>query len=46
MKPRAGERAASWLLVKEGDAFARSEADFDVVKALPDSVASSPRDSE
>lgn len=34
------EKKAGWLLVKERDGFAREAGEFDVVEALPDSVAS------
>lgn len=33
----------TWLLIKEKDAHARSEVDFDITKALPDSVAAQPK---
>jgi bifunctional non-homologous end joining protein LigD len=38
MRPRAGERRESWLLIKEDDEEARPSADYDVVEAEPDSV--------
>jgi len=38
MHPREAERQEAWLLIKEHDAAARSEAEFSVVDALPDSV--------
>ena len=48
MKPREGERSPSWLLIKEKDAEAHPEADFDVLKERPGSVlkkkAAKPRD--
>ncbi|MDT4827025.1 Multifunctional non-homologous end joining protein LigD [compost metagenome] len=36
---KGGERQEPWLLFKKRDAFARSHAEYDVVSALPDSVA-------
>ena len=42
MRPRDDEREESWLLIKEHDGAARSQAEFDVVEALPDSVLSAP----
>ena len=39
---RAGERQAQWLLFKKRDAYARPDAEFDVVAALPDSVLAQP----
>lgn len=41
MHGRAGERQEPWLLIKERDAFARPEAEYAVVDALPDSVLQS-----
>ncbi|WPB57848.1 DNA ligase D [Xylophilus sp. GOD-11R] len=38
MKPREGERSPSWLLIKEDDAEARPEQDFDLLKERPGSV--------
>jgi bifunctional non-homologous end joining protein LigD len=38
MRGKPEERQESWLLIKERDAQARSEAEFSVVDALPDSV--------
>ena len=38
MRARDGERQNAWLLIKERDAAARSEAEFSVVQALPASV--------
>ncbi len=38
MRARDGERQHAWLLIKERDAAARSEAEFSVVQALPASV--------
>ena len=36
-----GERQAPWLLIKEKDAFVRKAEEYDVLEALPDSVAGS-----
>ncbi|MDP9909595.1 bifunctional non-homologous end joining protein LigD [Variovorax boronicumulans] len=36
---KGGERQEPWLLFKKRDAFARSHAEYDVVSAMPDSVA-------
>ncbi|MCZ2497443.1 DNA ligase D [Xylophilus sp. Kf1] len=38
MKPRKGERSPAWLLIKENDAEARAEADFDLLAQRPGSV--------
>ena len=38
MKPRAGERQESWLLIKEKDEAARPESEYDVLAARPESV--------
>ena len=38
MKPREGESAIAWLLMKERDASARPMAEFDVLVARPESV--------
>lgn len=44
MRGRADERRESWLLIKEHDAFARSEDEYSIVDAEPDSVLTgSPR---
>ena len=40
MHGQAGEKKETWLLIKERDANARSEAEFNVVEARPDSVIS------
>jgi bifunctional non-homologous end joining protein LigD len=40
MHGRGGDRQEPWLLIKEHDEHARSEKEFDVLKALPDSVLS------
>jgi len=40
MRPRAGEKQESWLLIKEKDEQARPASEFSVVDALPDSVLS------
>jgi len=40
MRPRAGEKQESWLLIKEQDADAKPSSAFSVVDALPDSVLS------
>jgi bifunctional non-homologous end joining protein LigD len=39
---KPGDRQMAWILFKKHDAFERSTADYDVVKALPDSVADLP----
>jgi bifunctional non-homologous end joining protein LigD len=39
MKPRPGEKSENWLLIKERDEFVRPREEYDVVEALPDSVA-------
>jgi bifunctional non-homologous end joining protein LigD len=36
---KPGDRQIAWLLFKKHDAFERSKAEYDVVTALPDSVA-------
>jgi bifunctional non-homologous end joining protein LigD len=38
IKPKEGERGDPWILFKKRDAHARSNRDYDVVRALPDSV--------
>lgn len=40
MKPREGEKAENWLLIKERDEFARPSSEYDVTRAEPDSVIS------
>lgn len=40
MHGRGGESQEPWLLIKEHDEHARDEKDFDVLKALPNSVLS------
>jgi len=35
---KPGDRQMAWLLFKKHDAFERSKAEYDVVRALPDSV--------
>jgi bifunctional non-homologous end joining protein LigD len=40
MHGRADDKQPPWLLIKERDEHARSEQDFDVLQALPDSVLS------
>ncbi len=40
MKPRPGEHSESWLLIKERDDAVRPHAEYDVLKAQPDSAAS------
>jgi len=42
IKPKDGERGDPWILFKKRDAHARSKRDFDVVRALPDSVGPAP----
>ncbi len=39
LKQREGDHGESWLLIKERDEFTRAAADYDVLKELPDSVA-------
>ncbi|MBA5606181.1 DNA ligase D [Duganella sp. FT3S] len=39
---RGEQRQAAWLLIKEHDDYARPEAEFDVVAAMPDSVLTRP----
>jgi len=39
-KPRPGERGENWLLIKERDEHARPRAEYDVLEARPESVAS------
>ena len=38
MRAKFGEKQEPWLLIKENDAYARAEAEFNVVESLPDSV--------
>jgi bifunctional non-homologous end joining protein LigD len=42
IKPREGERGEPWILFKKRDAHARARQDYDVVRALPDSVGPEP----
>ncbi|HEX6018445.1 MAG TPA: DNA polymerase ligase N-terminal domain-containing protein, partial [Burkholderiaceae bacterium] len=42
IKPKGGERGDPWILFKKCDAHARSKRDYDVVRALPDSVGPAP----
>jgi bifunctional non-homologous end joining protein LigD len=44
MRPREGEKQESWLLIKERDEYARREAEYSVVDALPGSVKKSAAD--
>ncbi len=39
---KGGEKQEPWLLLKKRDEFARPRADYDVVRALPDSVVAKP----
>jgi len=39
MHGRERERQPPWLLIKEADGLERNAADFDIVQAMPDSVA-------
>lgn len=39
---RSQEKQDAWLLIKEKDGHARSEHEFDITSALPDSVAAEP----
>jgi len=41
MKGKSVEKQDSWLLIKERDANARAESEFNVVESLPDSVLNS-----
>ena len=43
IKPKDGERGDPWILFKKRDAYARPKQDYDVVRALPDSVGPAPR---
>jgi bifunctional non-homologous end joining protein LigD len=40
MKPKPGERGENWLLIKERDGQVRPRAEYDVLEARPESVAS------
>jgi len=42
IKPKEGERGEPWILFKKRDAFARARTEYDVVRALPDSVGPEP----
>ncbi|HEY6514363.1 MAG TPA: DNA ligase D [Burkholderiaceae bacterium] len=42
IKPKDNERQDPWILFKKRDAHARPRADYDVVRALPDSVGPAP----
>src|SRR5262245_14729481 len=42
IKPKDGERGDPWILFKKRDAHARARQDYDVVRALPDSVGPEP----
>ncbi|MCW5659117.1 MAG: DNA ligase D [Burkholderiaceae bacterium] len=42
IKPKEGERGEPWILFKKRDAHARPHQEFDVVRALPDSVGPEP----
>lgn len=42
IKPKDGERGEPWILFKKRDGHARSKRDYDVVRALPDSVGPAP----
>jgi bifunctional non-homologous end joining protein LigD len=42
IKPKEGERGEPWILFKKRDSHARSRQDYDVVRALPDSVGPAP----
>lgn len=42
IEPKDGERGEPWILFKKRDAFARAHAEYDVVRALPDSVGPAP----
>lgn len=41
MRPREDEKQESWLLIKERDEYARSEAEYSLVEAMPGSVKKS-----
>ncbi|HEX6722548.1 MAG TPA: DNA polymerase ligase N-terminal domain-containing protein, partial [Burkholderiaceae bacterium] len=42
IKPKEGERGDPWILFKKRDGHARSHQEYDVVRALPDSVGPAP----
>ncbi|HSB24962.1 MAG TPA: DNA ligase D [Burkholderiaceae bacterium] len=42
IKPKDGERGDPWILFKKRDTHARSRLEYDVVRALPDSVGPEP----
>jgi bifunctional non-homologous end joining protein LigD len=42
IKPKDGERGDPWILFKKRDAHARPHQEYDVVRALPDSVGPEP----
>ncbi|MBS0450229.1 MAG: DNA ligase D [Proteobacteria bacterium] len=42
IKGRGGEKQQPWLLIKERDSHVRPEAEYDVLEAMPDSVAGLP----
>jgi len=42
IKPKDNERQDPWILFKKRDGYARSRAEYDVVRALPDSVGPEP----
>jgi len=42
IKPKDNERQDPWILFKKRDGHARPRADYDVVRALPDSVGPAP----
>lgn len=39
---KPGDRQMAWILFKKHDQYARASADYDVISALPDSVADKP----
>lgn len=42
IKPKDNERQDPWILFKKRDGYARSREEYDVVRALPDSVGPAP----
>jgi len=46
IKPKDNERGDPWILFKKRDAYARSHEEYDVVRALPDSVGPGPEPGE
>ena len=46
IKPKDNERQDPWILFKKRDGYARPREDYDVVRALPDSVGPEPAPSQ